>query len=253
MARKGEIVDRTGEHFISNEGCSFFIVKYIKNNDVYVQFEDEYGAVVHTRYDHCIDGSVRNPFYKSVYGIGMIGNVPRGYKTKYRKEYSLWNGMLRRCYAKEYDKYPSYKGVTVHERWHRFDLFLEDIKNIPNYDLFINNTERNGVHLDKDTLQPNVPSHEKIYAPHTVMFLTNSDNVKECNARVDKTNNNNKPVRGTNVKTGEVIEFKSAQEASRFLGLSNSGTINGCCLKRKSYKSCGGYRWEYIGDNNGKL
>lgn len=183
MPRKGEIIDRTGEHFVSNQGCSFFIVEYIKNNDVYVQFEDEYGAVVHTKYEHCTDGSIRNPFHRSVYGIGMIGNVPRGYRTKYKKEYIIWSGMIERSTEKYQQKYPSYKGVTVCERWHRFDLFLEDIKSIPNYDLFINNTERNGVHLDKDTLQPNVPSHEKVYAPHTVMFLSNSDNVTEVHGR----------------------------------------------------------------------
>lgn len=248
MAHKGEIIDRTGERFISNEGCSFFIVKYIKNNDVYVQFEDEYGAIVHTGYDHCKHGRVKNPFHRSVYGMGMIGNVPRGYKTKYKKEYIIWSGMIERSTEKYQQKHQSYKGVTVCERWHRFDLFLEDIKNIPNYDLFINNIERNGVHLDKDTLQPNVPSHEKVYAPHTVMFLSNSDNVTESNMRVDKTNNNTKPVRGINIETGEVVEFKSAQEAAKYLGLSNSSTINGCCRNVKSYKTCRGYKWEFIGD-----
>lgn len=33
MARKGEIIDRTGEHFVNNQGCSFFIVKYNNNED----------------------------------------------------------------------------------------------------------------------------------------------------------------------------------------------------------------------------
>lgn len=182
MPRKGEIIDRTGERFVNNQGCSFFIVKYHKNNDLYIQFEDEYGAVVHARYDHCIDGSIKNPFHKSVYGVGMIGDVPKGYKTKYKKEYIVWNGMIERCYSERYqEKYPSYKGCSVCERWHRFDLFLEDIKNIPNYDLFINNTKRNGIHLDKDTLQDNTTN--KVYAPNTVMFLSNSDNVTEMNVR----------------------------------------------------------------------
>ena len=180
MARKGEINDRTGEHFVNNQGCSFFIVKYINNNDVTIQFEDEFSAIVHTQYKHCTDASIRNPFHRGIYGIGMIGNVPRGYRTKYKKEYTLWNGMLRRCYSKEYqDKFPTYKGCTVCERWHRFDYFLEDIQKLDGYDLFINNIKPHGIHLDKDTKG----NGSKIYSPETCIFITNEENVKEANRR----------------------------------------------------------------------
>lgn len=174
--------NRIGEQFVNKQGCSFIIVDYINNDNVIVEFQDEYKARVKTKYCHCKDGGIRNPFAKSVYNVGMIGNVERGYKTKFKKEYVVWNGMLQRCYSEKYqEKYPSYKGCTVCERWHRFDLFLEDIQSIPNYDLFINNTKKNGVHLDKDTFQQDV--EHKIYAPDTVMFITNEDNVKEVFSR----------------------------------------------------------------------
>ena len=83
-------------------------------------------------------------------------------------------------YAKEYqDKYPTYKGCIVCERWHRFDYFLEDIQKLDGYNLFINNIKPHGIHLDKDTKG----NGSKIYSPETCIFITNKENVKEANRR----------------------------------------------------------------------
>lgn len=180
MPRKGEINDRTGERFVNNQGCSFFIVEYNKNNDLWIQFEDEFETRVHTRYDKCLNGSICNPMYRDVYGVGMRCGIKTKVNGKTTKEYSLWNGMLRRCYSKEYqDKFPTYKGCTVCERWHRFDYFLEDIQKLDGYDLFINNTKPHGIHLDKDIKG----NGSKIYSPETCIFITNEENVKEANRR----------------------------------------------------------------------
>lgn len=49
---------------------------------------------------------------------------------------------------------------------------------------------------------------------------------------------------GTNLKTGEVIEFESAREAERKLGIGHSKIMN-VCNKKPKYNSAGGYKWEF--------
>lgn len=55
------------------------------------------------------------------------------------------------------------------------------------------------------------------------------------------------PVRATNVRTGEVLEFEGVTVAARAVGCSHSGIS--LCLTGKN-KLCKGYRWEYIGKCN---
>lgn len=52
-----------------------------------------------------------------------------------------------------------------------------------------------------------------------------------------------KPIRGTNLKTGEIIDFESARQAEREVGVSYR-LISATCNGRQ--KSAGGYRWEFI-------
>jgi hypothetical protein len=53
----------------------------------------------------------------------------------------------------------------------------------------------------------------------------------------------NRPVRGTNVKTGEVVEIESACAAARFVNGSQSNICKACQGK---HKTAYGWRWEYI-------
>jgi hypothetical protein len=53
------------------------------------------------------------------------------------------------------------------------------------------------------------------------------------------------PVRQMTKDGQTVAEYYSANEAARRTGISVDG-IYRCCLKRKRYKTAGGYRWEYI-------
>ncbi len=54
------------------------------------------------------------------------GNTIHGSRSP---EYRTWSGMLQRCKNKKYTKYHLYggRGITVCERWHKFDNFLVDM------------------------------------------------------------------------------------------------------------------------------
>ena len=109
-------------------------------------------------------GEIKNPYHKSVMGVGFVGEglYKPSKDNKDTKEYTRWYCMLRRCYDKKYqEKHPTYKGCTVDERWHNFQVFAEWHER--NYNL----ETMQGWHLDKDI----VCKECKIYSPETCMFL----------------------------------------------------------------------------------
>lgn len=60
----------------------------------------------------------------------MSRTNPKGRKqSKNSLEYSVWSGMHRRCYNTKCSRYKDYgaRGITIHERWHTFKNFLEDM------------------------------------------------------------------------------------------------------------------------------
>ena len=185
--RKGDIMgnlreERLGMTFTSNEGCLFFVKEYKSNSDVTVKFMDEHGAEIHTTWQHCRKGQVKNPYFKSVYGVGCLGKgdfVTR-VNGKLTREYDLWGNMLKRCYNdKSLEKRPTYANVTVCERWLCFANFLEDLPLIENYELWKNSEEM--MTLDKDLKQTGVEN--KVYSLETVKFVTVSENSKEAYER----------------------------------------------------------------------
>lgn len=78
--------------------------------------------------------------------------------------YSVWNGMLRRCYSDEWRiRNQSYVGCSVDNEWHLFS----------NFKAWMEQQDWEGKHLDKDIILID----NKIYSPATAAFvlpLTNS-------------------------------------------------------------------------------
>ena len=165
MPKKGEIVNRIGEENISNEGYKMKIVEYNKSNDIWIEFQDEYKAKVHTRYDHFKKGEVKNPYHPSVFGIGYFGQgkyKSRGKDRKKTKAYIHWRGMLERCYDPyKLNKYPTYRNCIVCEEWLNFQNFCEWF-----YKHYYE-AEGERMCLDKDILFKN----NKIYSSETCMIV----------------------------------------------------------------------------------
>ena len=246
MPRKGQVNDRTGEHFVNNQGCSFFIVEYNNRHDVWIQFEDEFGAIVHTQYNKCLDGGVNNPYHKTVCGLGYLGLMKNGEKPitrvngKDTREVVLWRNLIRRC--SDSKKYPSYRNCSICERWYCFANFLEDLPMIEGYELWKNS---DGYELDKDLKQVGVAN--KVYSVDTTCFIDKKLNVKE---RIERGGVPKKKrsviVHGYNKKTNQSVTG-NLTDIAEMLNLDKSNII-GCCRGR--VKPCGGYTWEYVGDTN---
>lgn len=115
-----------------------------------------------------------------IFDKGYSGTQPLSYvdastgKRKHLKEYAIWKDMFRRCYSKAVHKvFPSYIGCEVCERWNNFEVFCDDIKWLPNYDLWL----QGGYHLDKDFIVDGCT----IYSPETCMFVDCGANGKLSN------------------------------------------------------------------------
>ena len=142
------------------------------HNRARIQFI-ETGTIRDVTLSDAFEGTVRDPFRPVVCGFGYIGNA----SSKCR-EYTLWLDMITRCYNPNNVGYPQYgaKGVTVCDRWRSFEVFLEDVKLLPGYDLWLNNP---GMYqIDKDIRQMGIPEYLKVYSPETCCFVDQTTNMK---------------------------------------------------------------------------
>lgn len=86
--------NRVGETNYNIHGDLMKIIEYNTNKDILVEFQDEYLTTVKTRYKFFIDGTVRNPYGKSIFDVAIVGNK---YST-HTKEYKAWRNILERCF-----------------------------------------------------------------------------------------------------------------------------------------------------------
>jgi len=154
--------ERLGETRLNTMGSKMWIIEYVTNNNITVQFEN--GFTVKTYYQEFLKGKVKNPYDISVYNVGYLGEGV--YKTwtngERSRQYKCWSQMLSRCYSsKVQEKHPTYKGCTVCEEWHNYQNFAKW------YDENIIEVEGEKIALDKDLLIKN----NKIYSPQNCCFL----------------------------------------------------------------------------------
>lgn len=162
--------NRVGEVHKTNEGYEIKIIDYIQSSKVLIEFQDEFHSQKWTQYDYCLKGSVKNPFHRTVYGVGFlgVGDYTTTIDKKPTKCYDTWKGMLRRCYDLKYQqKRPTYKDCSVCEEWHDFQNFAEW------YEENYYEIENERMELDKDILVKG----NKIYSPETCVFVPQTINI----------------------------------------------------------------------------
>ena len=63
-----------GKTSMSNEGYEFEIIELLKNNKVRVKFLDSHGYECVTTTTYFKKGMIKNPFHRSVFGVGFYGD-----------------------------------------------------------------------------------------------------------------------------------------------------------------------------------
>lgn len=190
-----------GSKFMTNEGYEVTVIDYQDNKNVTIQFDNGYKCVhelvVIKR------GNVKNPYHKSVYNVGYIGEGDASISEgKHRsKVYTCWISMLKICYELKTQK-SAYVGCTVTDEWHNFNTFAKW------YEENYYQVDEDDMHLDKDILVKG----NKVYGPNTCVFtpsLINKVFTKRSNKKSSlplgvtvKSDNKNKYVsRCVNYKT----------------------------------------------------
>lgn len=201
--------NRIGEENVNQQGDLMKIVDYIGANEITVEFQDEHRFRKKSRYDHFKNGLISNPFHRTVYGIGYVGEYD-GIASRERS-YMYWVNAMTRCYEeKSLKKSPSYIGCTVCEEWHYFKNFQE---------WFIENfyeIDGEKMMLDKDILIKN----NREYSPNACLFVPsriNSAFVKRRKCRggypigVCYDGKNKKYV--ASVRSAKIGRYKTQEEA----------------------------------------
>ena len=155
------------------------IIAIRNKNDIDIEFLDEHHYVKeHVTYSNFKSSAVKNPFDKTIFGIGYLGLADGMWNVNRPKaEYNTWKNMIERCcVGNPYGKFSQkYEGVSCCEEWLCYQNFVEWF-NIEKYDI---GTER--LHLDKDIKYKG----NKIYSPYHCILVPQSINeqFKESSGR----------------------------------------------------------------------
>ncbi|USK82631.1 hypothetical protein LHV56_12455 [Peribacillus frigoritolerans] len=223
-------LSRIGSKFTNNEGSVVEIINLSderakSGNIKFICRFVQSGEVFTAEYTNLTKGHFKDYNLPSVFGVGYT------YKGATNSiYYKTWNHMLERCYNENFHAYPRYggSGVKVCDRWLHLKLFEEDVKKLPNHDLFV--AEPSKYSLDKDMV-----GNKMIYSPETCTFANATDQ--------SRNRRNVRPIYAISKESGQRTRFESVRHCEQVLGIPNQNIDK--VLKGKR-KSAGGYTYEYI-------
>jgi len=155
-----------GETGINNQGSNFIVEEYIDRKNVIIKFLDKYEHKQTIASWDVRRGASYNPFHPITYGVGYCGIGVA--KRNNSVESDRWLRMLDRCYS---NKYPSYAGCLVDEKWHNFQTFYKWMNG--KYEHY--QEEKVAFNLDKEILSKNIPG--KLYSSETCCIVPESINL----------------------------------------------------------------------------
>lgn len=135
-----------------------------------------------------------------------------------KRIYNLWYDMLRRCYDTEFHAAKNgraYADCEVCEEWFLLSNFMNDIKELENYDLW---RIKKGYAIDKDITVPG----NRVYRKEACKFVTKSENATDALVRHPEIQKKAAELRKQAItlsKDGKTLMFKSQIEACEFLGM----------------------------------
>lgn len=164
-------VSRIGESKYNNQGCLMEIVEDNGSSNILIEFKDKYNTRVKTHYCNFKSGSIKNPYYPSVYGVGITGNkYPRSINCKITREYDTWIHILQRSFDNKCkERQPSYDIVTCCEEWLNYENLYEWLHSQPNFDKWYSGKRWA---VDKDILN----KRNKHYSPENCCLIPQNVN-----------------------------------------------------------------------------
>ena len=153
--------DCVGKVCKSKSSGGFKVLKYNDARNVEIQFlKTGFETSVHLV--QVKNGSVKDPYLPSVYGVGMLGaKYPITINGVLTKEYILWKHMLQRCYSTTLKKkQPTYEGCEVSGKFKNYEYFYEWCNKQIGFGV-------SGFELDKDLLMKG----NKVYSEPTCVFI----------------------------------------------------------------------------------
>ena len=230
------------------------IIEVNSFSDVIVEFQDKHHFRKRTTYANFNKGQIKNPYDKSVYEIGYIGEgrFTTWKNGKYTKEYSAWSSMLFRCYIDKEGQPTYYNKCIVCDEWLNFQTFCDWYsKNLYYVD------ER--IHIDKDILYPG----NNIYSPDTCllvpqrinMLLFNKPNKRGLPNGISKT----KYGYSATYNTTRLGSFQTLDEAFSYYAKAKEKKIQEVAeeykniIPKKVYNALLDYKVEMFYDKNYKI
>ena len=239
-------INRIGEKRYNNQNCLMKIVKYIDANNIIVEFQDEFKAKVHGAYREFNEGNIKNPYYPSVCGVGVIGNkYPISIKGKHTKEYKLWYNIIKRCCdinEKQRSKSITYKDIVCCDEWLYYENFYEWLHSQPNFNKWIKEDKWD---IDKDVLVKG----NKIYSPITCCLMPNNVNLLFIN----RTNHRGKLPIGVHKNNNKFSASCMNPFTKRRIHIGTYDTIDEAFLAYKQYKENIIKQVAHIEYNNGNI
>ena len=154
-----------GEVKENNKGTKMKIIAQRSNGDIDVEFLDNYHYVFkHAKYQNFKNGSIKNPFDKTVFEKGYLGDgkFSGWVNGEHTEEYEIWKGIIKRCYCeKQRDVFNSYYNISeVCDEWLNFQNFAQWYND--------HKYECDGrLHIDKDIKYPG----NKLYSPYHCLLV----------------------------------------------------------------------------------
>lgn len=170
------VKERTKFKTINCQGLEMTCIEYNNAFDIIVEFENPYYKTKNN-WGNFKNGNIKNPYYPSVYGVGIVGEYLTVNKNgKRSKEYVTWCGMLERVYRDDF-----YKDCSICNEWLIFENFYNWLHSQSNFDKWLNNNKWN---VDKDI----IVKGNKVYSPDTCCLVPSHVNtlfLKSNKARND--------------------------------------------------------------------
>lgn len=115
--------DRVGEEKLDKYGCTVKIVEYNNSHNITIEFQDENKYRLKTSYGNWVKESFHNPYTKTIFNVGCIGNTCSKVNDIKKESYKVWYAMMQRCYKECFNNKPTYLQCYVCDNWHCYENF----------------------------------------------------------------------------------------------------------------------------------